>query len=121
MSEPIALRTSLAFYRAWTGHDFGNAMTYVADDIICDAPAGRIAGAAAFRDFLEPFSRILTDSTLLASFGDDRTALLMYDTVTVPVPNAPGAEWHTVIDGRITYVRIIFDRAPFDAVRAAAR
>ncbi|MEU2037346.1 nuclear transport factor 2 family protein [Nocardia niwae] len=121
MSDPIALRTSLAFYRAWTEHDFDNAMTYVADDIVCDAPAGRIAGAAAFRDFLEPFSRILTDSTLLASFGDEHTALLMYDTVTIPVANAPGAEWHTVVDGRITYVRIIFDRAPFDAVRAAAR
>ncbi|MBF6074086.1 nuclear transport factor 2 family protein [Nocardia beijingensis] len=121
MSEPTALRTSLAFYHAWTGHDFAEAMTYVAEEIVCDAPAGRITGAAAFREFLEPFSRILTGATLLASFGDDRTALLMYDTVTVPVAHAPGAEWHTVVDGRITYIRIVFDRAPFDAARAAAR
>ncbi|WP_039798424.1 nuclear transport factor 2 family protein [Nocardia araoensis] len=121
MSEPTALLTSLAFYHAWTGHDFAEAMSYVAEEIVCDAPAGRITGAAAFRDFLEPFSRILTEATLLASFGDDRTALLMYDTVTVPVPHAPGAEWHTVVDGRIRRIRIIFDRAPFAAARAAAR
>ncbi|MEV6320072.1 nuclear transport factor 2 family protein [Nocardia sp. NPDC051787] len=121
MSYPtgsVALQTSLAFYHAWTGHDFDKAMTYLADDIICDAPSGRLEGAAAFRGFLEPFRRdLLTDATLLASFGDERTALLMYDTATVPVPSAPAAECHTVVDGRITHIRIIFDRAPFDAAR----
>lgn len=115
-----ALRTSLAFYHAWTGHDFDLAMTYVADDIVCDAPAGRIAGAEAFRGFLEPFSRLLTGTALIAAFGDDHTALLMYDTDTVPVKHAPGAECHTVVDGTITHIRIIFDRTPFDAARAAA-
>jgi hypothetical protein len=44
----------------------------------------------------------------------------MYGTDTVPVQNAPGAEYVTVQDGRITYMRIIFDRAPFDAARRAA-
>ena len=36
------------------------------------------------------------------------------------VPHAPGAEHHTVTDGLITHVRIVFDRVPFDAARAAA-
>lgn len=63
-----------------------------------------------------------TGSTLLAAFGDETTAVLMYDTDTdtVPVTNAPGAEYHTVVDGRITYLRIVFDRLPFDAARRAA-
>jgi len=43
----------------------------------------------------------------------------MYDTRTVPVESAPGAECVTVKDGKISYSRFIFDRAPFDAARAA--
>lgn len=115
-----ALDTAVAYHRAWTGHDLDRAMTFIAEDIVCDAPAGRIEGPEAFRAFMEPFSRILTGSRLIAAFGDEETALLMYDAVTVPVEDAPGAECHTVRDGKIVRVRIVFDRAPFDAARRAA-
>ena len=115
-----ALRTALAYHQAWTSHDLDQAMSYIADDIICDAPAGRLEGADAYRGFMGPFVRILTGSTLIAAFGDNTTALIMYDTQTVPVGSAPGAECLTVSDGKITYSRFIFDRAPFDAARHAA-
>lgn len=122
MSEhtSAALETALAYYRAWTGHDFDRAMTYIADDIVCQAPAGRVDGAQAFRGFMGPFAQILTRSSLIAAFGDDATAVLMYDADTVPVEDAPGAECHTVTAGKITHLRIIFDRLPFDAARRTA-
>ena len=119
-SRSGALDTSLVYYRAWTGKDFDRAMTYIAEDITCDAPPGRLEGAEAFRAFMGPFSQIVTRSSLIAAFGDESTALLMYDTDTIPVKGAPGAECHTVRDGKITHIRIVFDRAPFDAARAAA-
>ena len=112
-----ALRTALAYYQAWTDHDLDNAMSYIADHIVCDAPAGRLEGAAAYRAFMGPFVQILRSSKLIAAFGDEQTALVMYDTETVPVPSAPGAECVTVADGKITYSRFIFDRAPFEAAR----
>ena len=115
-----ALRTALAYYQAWTSHDLDRAMSFVADEIVCDAPAGRLEGADAYRAFMGPFVQILRESRLIAAFGDDQTAMIMYETRTVPVPNAPGAECLTVADGKITYSRFIFDRAPFDAARAAA-
>ncbi len=114
-----ALRTALAYYQAWTSHDVDKAMSYIADDIVCDAPAGRLEGAAAYRAFMGPFVQILTGSKLIAG-GDDTTALIMYDTETVPVKSAPGAECVTVTDSKITYSRFIFDRAPFDAARQTA-
>ena len=114
-----ALRTALAYYQAWTGHDLDKAMSYVADDIVCDAPAGRLEGAAAYRGFMGPFVQILRGATLIAAFGDDQTAVIVYDTETVPVPSAPAAECVTVTDGKIAYNRFIFDRAPFDAARKA--
>lgn len=115
-----ALRTALAYYQAWTSHDLDKAMSYIADDIVCDAPAGRLEGADAYRGFMGPFVQILTGSELLAAFGDEQTALIMYDTETVPVKSAPGAECVTVTDGKITHSRFIFDRVPFDAARQTA-
>jgi ketosteroid isomerase-like protein len=115
-----ALRTALAYFQAWTSHDLDQAMTYIAGDIVCDAPAGRLEGADAYRGFLVPFVQILTGATMIAAFGDDQTALVMYDTQTMPVKSAPGAEYVTVRDGKITHSRLVFDRAPFDAARNAA-
>jgi hypothetical protein len=115
-----ALQTALAYFQAWTSHDLDQAMSYIAGDIVCDAPAGRLEGADAYRGFLAPFVQILAGATMIAAFGDDQTALVMYDTQTVPVKSAPGAEYVTIRDGKITYSRLVFDRAPFDAARNAA-
>ena len=115
-----ALRTALAYYEAWTSHDLGQAMRYIADGIVCDAPAGRLEGADAYRGFMGPFVQMLTGAKLIAAFGDDTTAVIIYDTETVPVKSAPAAECVTVIDGKITHNRFIFDRAPFDAARKTA-
>ncbi|TVT31490.1 nuclear transport factor 2 family protein [Amycolatopsis rhizosphaerae] len=119
MTDTPALRTALAYFEAWTGHDLDGAMTYVAEDIVCDAPAGRLEGAEAYRAFMAPFVRILTGSRLIAAFGDEDTAVIMYDTETVPVKSAPGAECLTVVDGRIVRSRFVFDRVPFEAARRA--
>ena len=115
-----ALQTALAYHQAWTSHDLDKAMSYVADGIVCDAPAGRLEGADAYRGFLGPFVQITTGAKMIAAFGDDETALVMYDTQTVPVNSAPGAEYVTVKDGKIIYSRFVFDRAPFDAARNPA-
>jgi ketosteroid isomerase-like protein len=121
MTETIspALEVALAYFHAWTGHDLEKAMEYVADDVICDAPAGRLEGAAAYRGFMGPFVQILTGSQIIAAFGNDEQAVVVYDTETVPVQSAPAAECVTVREGKITYSRFIFDRAPFDAARRA--
>ncbi|HEX6498207.1 MAG TPA: nuclear transport factor 2 family protein [Micromonosporaceae bacterium] len=50
-----ALKTALAYYRAWTRNDMDAALSYFAGDVVCDAPAGRIKGLAAYREFLAPF------------------------------------------------------------------
>ncbi|MBA3426593.1 MAG: nuclear transport factor 2 family protein, partial [Rubrobacter sp.] len=99
--------------------DLDQAMTYISEDISCDAPAGRIEGAEAYRAFMAPFVQILADAHMIAAFGDEETALIMYDTETVPVKSAPGAECVTVKDGKITHSRFLFDRAPFEAARRA--
>ena len=116
-----ALETTLAYYRAWTGKDLERAMSYIATDVVCEAPAGRIAGAAAYRDFMAPFVDMLLGAELLGAFGDDETAMVMYDTRTVLVESGPGAELVRVRDGRIVHSRFLFDRLPFEQARRSAR
>lgn len=115
-----ALAVAMAYYRAWTGKDIDRAMTYVAEHIVCDAPAGRIEGAGGYRAFLAPFAQMLTGSDVIAAFGDDDTALIMYDPHTTLVGSAPTGEWFKIENGKITRSRLIFDRTPFDAARRAA-
>jgi len=116
-----ALDVAMAYHKAWTSHDFDLAMTYIDEEIVCDAPAGCLEGTDAFRAFMGPFVQIVTATSLIAAFGDDKTAMLMYETETIPVKIAPGAECLTIRNGKIIHIRIVFDRAPFDAARTASR
>src|SRR5215467_7953235 len=84
-SASPALRTALAYYHAWTSHDLDKAMSYIADGIVCDAPAGRLEGADAYRDFMGPFVQILVSAELIAAFGNEQTDKDMDTTETVPV------------------------------------
>jgi ketosteroid isomerase-like protein len=114
-----ALSVALAYYHAWTAKDVDRAMTHVADDVVCEAPTGRVEGVEGFRQFMAPFARMLTSSDLIAAFGDHQTALLLYNPHTTLVEDAPSAERFTVEDGRIVHSLLIFDRTPFDAARRA--
>jgi ketosteroid isomerase-like protein len=118
--RPAALQTALAYFDAWSRKDIDRTMSCIASDIVCDAPTGRIEGAAAFREFWAGFMQILTGARLIAAFGDETTALIMYDTQTLPVKSAPAAEYLTVKDGKITACRIVFDRAAFMEARQQA-
>lgn len=69
---------------------------------------------------MAPFVQILVSSNMIAAFGDQDTALMIYDAETVPVKSAPGAECVTVLDGKITRSRFVFDRAPFEVARRQA-
>ncbi len=115
-----ALRVALAYHHAWTGGNLDEAMAYVADDVVCDAPAGRIDGAGACRAFMAPFAQMLIGAELVAAFGDGERAVVVYDTTTTLVASGPAAECVTVRDGRIAYSRFIFDRLPFQLARSAA-
>ena len=114
-----AVTVALEYHRAWAGKDLDRAMSFVAPDIVCDAPAGRIEGAEGYRAFMAPFVQMLVRTDLIAAFGDDERAVIVYDTETTLVPSGPAAECVTVRDGRIVYSRFIFDRLPFEAARQA--
>ena len=113
-----ALEVALAWYHARNNHDIDKDMSTVAGGIVVDGPGVHLEGSRAFRDFEESFLPMITGATLTAAFGDDQTALLMYDIATVPVPSNYAAACATVTGGKIATLRIVFDQTPFTALQA---
>ncbi len=119
--EAGAVEIAVAYHRAWTTGDMDSAAKHLAEDVTCHAPSGTFNGRAAVRAFMEPFAASLTNSKLLAAYGNDNEAILMYDTANKAVPSAPGAELYRIQHGRIAGIHIVFDRLPFALARGDVR
>ena len=115
-----ALAVALAYHRAWTGKNLDEALSHVADDIVCEAPGGRLVGLEQYRPFLGNFVPIVKGYEMIASLGDSETAVLVYDLHTLPVPSSLVCECFTVTNGRIAHSRLIFDQTPFTVARQQA-
>ena len=108
-----ALQTALAYYDAWRDLRHGDAMDVVADDVVSETPFGPLNGAEALRDSEAQFANMLKGATLIARYGDDKTALLMYYTHTLPAPNVLSAKYFEVDNGKITAMKALFDTGAF--------
>jgi ketosteroid isomerase-like protein len=113
MTKTAGLTTALAYHRAWTSKDLDGAMEHVAEDIVCDAPGGTIVGVNGYRQFLGGFMQKLTGHEMIAAFGDDQSAMLMYYPQTAVVTDAATAEYFTIRDGKIAKSILVFDRPSF--------
>ena len=117
----LAQKIAADYSRAWTSGDVDTAMSYLAEDIVCDAPAGRIEGAPAYRRFTEDFVAKLTGCTITNVLGDDANAAVVYSLDTRLARGFQAVEYVTVEDGKITRILTVFDRLPLaEAARQAA-
>lgn len=106
-STPAAL--ARAFTLAWTGHDLDAAAAFVADDVTYDGPIAHLRGKAEYMEGLARFARAVTGVEIIATFGDDTQALIMYELATGPFGDLTGAELLTFRDGKIRSDRLAFD------------
>ena len=58
---------------------------------------------------------------ILAIYGDDQQAVVVYNVDTHPVANAIVAELLTVKNGKIASTDVIYDATPFSAYMATVR
>jgi hypothetical protein len=92
-----------------------------ADDVVCTSPIGRVAGTQKFREFHDGFARMIKKVTVLAAYGDDDHAVIVYSAETHPVPNAVIAELIKVENGKIASTDVIYDATPFAAFMATVQ
>lgn len=113
MTQESAYQIVQAYHRAWTSGDVDQAMSRVADDIVCRAPGVDLNGKDAYRAFVAGFAPALTGIGDIAEFTDgDRVALFYYPR-TAATSTAPAAECFTVRDGKIAETVLIFDRLSY--------
>jgi len=103
------LNVAQAFTRAWTSQDFDTARQYVDEDVIFDGPMQHSTGAEAYFTGLTGLSKSVKELRMIAAFGDDDTALLMYDLVTDPYGVLTCAKLISVRNGKIVEDRLTFD------------
>jgi len=93
--------------------DVGKITSISTDDVLCNSPLGTLTGLAQFRDFQEGFARMITNVTVLAVYGDDEQAVVIYDAETYPVPHSIIAELIKVRGDKLASTEVIYDSAPF--------
>ncbi|ACT08038.1 hypothetical protein Dd1591_3218 [Dickeya chrysanthemi Ech1591] len=92
-----------------------------AENIVCSSPIGQLVGIERFQAFQEGFAKMIVNLTLLAAYGDDEQAIVVYEVETHPVPHSVVAERLTVREGKITATTVIYDATPFAAYAASVQ
>jgi hypothetical protein len=70
--------------------------------------------------YQQGFVKMIKKLTLVAAFGDDRQAVIVYDSETHAVSSALVAEVIAVDNGKMISTTVIYDATPFAAYMATA-
>jgi limonene-1,2-epoxide hydrolase len=120
-SEGKAVQIAKTYIEAVANNNVDTIISVSADDVVCTSPIGRITGTQKFREFHDGFARMIKKVTVLAAYGDDNQAVLVYNADTHPVPNAVTAELIKVKNGKIASTEVIYDATPFAAYMATVQ
>ena len=115
--KPVDVAT--AFTEAWTSHDIDRASKYVGEDVVFDGPMGHAEGVKGYVEGLAGLSQEVKDFRLIAAFGDDEQALLMYDLITKSYGTLTCAKHLLVRDGKIRRDLLTFDSDKIRSAKAA--
>ena len=117
MSEKTspALKIAMAYHEAWKNRDHATAMKVVADNVTSETPFGLLEGGAALHKSETEFAGMLTGATMVAAFGEENSAILMYYTHTHPVASVLSTKYFTVEKGKISAIKALFDKSVFGA------
>ncbi|MNW36539.1 RNA polymerase factor sigma-70 [compost metagenome] len=113
-----ALVIAKTYFEAMANKDVEKMLTLVTDNVTTISPLGNLEGKEAFQNFAAGFARMITKLTLIAAFGDDKKAVIVYNSNTLPVPDATVVEYIVVEDNKISSVQVIYDATPFAAYAA---
>ena len=110
-----AQQVAEGYANAWTSGDIDTAMSYLADDIVREAPAGTIEGKPAYREFTTTFVSRPSSSPAASPRSSPATAApqILYTNDTKVVQGMRAMDYATVENGKITRLVTVFDRLPF--------
>jgi len=111
MANTDAGSVARTYHDAWTGGDFDQAATLLAEGLVVEVPVNEYPTAESFAAALKAFGSMTTTVNLLSSMSDENQAMLLYDMDVQGLGWMRVAEHFTVQDGRIVRIRKIHDTA----------
>jgi SnoaL-like domain len=120
-TKPKALAVAQTYVNAIANKNVDAILAVSADGVVCTSPMGRTTGTQKFREFHDGFARMIKKITVLAAYGGDEQAVIVYNAETHPVASAVTAELIKVENGKIVSTDVIYDATPFAAYMATAK
>ena len=125
-SDSAAVALARGHLEAWTNHDFDTAQGNIAEDVQFFSPAANLAGIDEYMNGprgLAQFAKQVVPGSLriIASTGDERNALIMYEVRTEGGPFGPrlfpsAQTWVLDEHGKIKAERIVSIVIPLKSV-----
>jgi hypothetical protein len=112
MTATDAGQIAEGYAKAWTSGDLDTAMSFVAGDVVCDAPGGRIEGAEANRQFIQGFAGLVASAAITKILAGEKSAAIIYSFGTPWLKDFRAVDYVTIEDGTIRHVTTIVDRLP---------
>ncbi|MFJ5453339.1 nuclear transport factor 2 family protein [Pectobacterium jejuense] len=116
-----ALNIARLYVEAIVNKDIDTIVSISNEDVVCTSPIGQITGSERFRHFHAGFAQMTTKLTVLAVYGDEQQAVVVYDAEMQPVPHSLVAELIRIRDGKIASTDVVYDATPFAAYMATAQ
>lgn len=105
------LEVARRYHRAWTSRNVDAARGLLDPEVETDLPLNDYASREDFAAALAGFGALVNGVELLAEFENGDDALLLYDLEVDGVGSLRIAEQFTVVEGRITRIRMVNDTA----------
>lgn len=103
---------AVAYLGAFARHDMATAAHYIADDIVFESPRVTLTGAEPYLAAVGEFAQAVTGVEIIAVFGDEERALVMYDMKTGPFGTIRAADHFVIRAGKIISDLLVFDTHP---------
>lgn len=108
-TRPAAAELAVAYIEAFGRCDLDAVAALLADDVVFESPRTKASGAAAVTAAIGEFARGVTGVDIVDAFGDDESAVIMYDMETGPSGTLRAVDRIVVRDGRIVSDTLVFD------------
>ena len=111
---PDARTVAMAYIEGCARKDLDAVARLLAPDVKFEGPGNTVTGADPYLAVLRRIGLVWLRSDVKKVFTDGSDVCVIYDFVTdSPAGAVPTVEWLRVEDGRITAVKLFFDRVSF--------
>lgn len=110
-NQKQSLTIALAYFKAWSSKEFDKAANSLSEDISFETPINSYGNKQTWMEAVKFTGMAVSGVKLLAEFGNEDEALLLYDMVLNPIGNLRIAEHFKISNSKITMIRHVHDTA----------